>query len=816
MLILVLRKTTWTLLCSICLLLAMTGYAFAASFSDVQGHWAEKQINKWVDEGLATGYPDGTFKPNQQVSRAEFVALVNRAFNIDKDVALTGFSDVSAGKWYYEDISAAKAAGYIGGYTDGTFKPNQTITRQEVASILVRLLSLTPTDEELEVFADANQISKWARSNVGAVVKNALMKGMPDNTFQPLKSITRAEAVVSLDRAMDFTPGQEPPAVAEEGAIEGKVTMDGKAVDKATVRIFNADSYEVLKETRTDKDGFYKVELDGGQYDITAATDNEVAYESDVKVSEDKVGNADLALEKAAIISGVLKDKNGNLVKNNTVFFTTNPTFVSKTNNKGEFTLAVLPNKTYTVRAYEPGKETAEPVIITSSLDVKAAGRQTVTLPNASFSIKSPGGGGGGGGGSSVAVTGVSLDQSSLSMTVGDSRTLTATVVPTNATNKNVTWTTSDKNVATVDNGVVTAVAGGVAIIEAKTVSGNKTATCVVTVSEVQKITDKAVDDAIKQAQDNIVTIEAPRGAEGVTVSKASLANAVAGTNTLKVQVQDADNVSVLADETSLSSVLSQPDVTNVTIVAKKLSSQETEKVLDVGTPTGIILTADQGAVMFDISIQVTSNGTTSEVRQFDGDITIVLPVPDSLRSAAAAGVLKVYRYDEGWVEIPSSKCTYNSADFTMTVKTDHLCNFLIGYSIQFNAASITVAGTVKPITLTNGLNGTLNLAGAGANDMITAGSVTSNADATLTLTSIKGANGTDRLGLLTAAGLSTRQALKADTPTPLDLIEYLAEELDLQNDGVSVGILRTMFGNSVEINGTLGTSDVKLTITLK
>ncbi len=139
-----------------------------------------------------------------------------------------------------------------------------------------------------------------------------------------------------------------------------------------------------------------------------------------------------------------------------------------------------------------------------------------------------------------------------------------------------------------------------------------------------------------------------------------------------------------------------------------------------------------------------------------------------------------------------------------------------ISQAAKFNDASITVGGVPLSIVLdTAGLNGTLDLSTALATDVVTEGSVTSNKDAILTLTSVKAADGTDKLSLLTAAGCPTTQALTANTATSLNLITYLGS-LDSQGDGVSLEILRTAFGNSVEINGTLGSSTVQLAITLQ
>lgn len=383
------RKSVLVLLLSMCIVLSLTTYAFAANFTDLSGHWAEGSINKWAAKGIAGGYADGTFKPNQQVSRAEFVALVNRAFAIGSSTAAAGFTDVKENQWYYKEVAAAKAASYIGGYSDGTFRPSQAISRQEAASILVRLLKLQTTTEGVASFNDAAQIQTWAQGSVGAVFKSGLMHGFPDNTFRPLKSITRAEAVVSLDRALDA--GQ----VSNSG-IEGKVTLNSKAVSNAVVRVFAAGSFKVMQEAKTDSNGYYKINLTKGKYDITASTTSEVGYQSDVTVTENKVTSQALTLEKAAVLKGSLKDKDGRTVKNAAMAFTTNPTFVTTTDKDGKYTIAVLPNRSYTVRAYNPDKKDQEADVVTESLAVGAAGTQVLNALNAHFEVSSSFGGGGG------------------------------------------------------------------------------------------------------------------------------------------------------------------------------------------------------------------------------------------------------------------------------------------------------------------------------------------------------------------------------------------------------------------------------------
>ena len=135
----------------------------AENLSDIQGHWAEKQINKWLRQNLVGGYGDGTFQPDRNLTRAEFAAMVNRAFGYTQKTAFE-FTDVLPEDWYAADIAQAVATGYINGYPDGTFRPNQAITRQEAAAILTKILSLrgAATEETIKQFKDRAEIPFWS------------------------------------------------------------------------------------------------------------------------------------------------------------------------------------------------------------------------------------------------------------------------------------------------------------------------------------------------------------------------------------------------------------------------------------------------------------------------------------------------------------------------------------------------------------------------------------------------------------------------------------------------------------------------------
>lgn len=170
--------------------------------TDISSHWAETVISQWIGKGLAKGYPDGTFRPENPITRAEFMALVNNAFQFSEEVDIA-FIDVAEDDWYFKTIKKAKAAGYIQGFPDGTIKPNNKITRQEVAVIIARLKELDTNEGGASSFKDVDAIDHWSKGYIGAVTISGYMSGYPDGTFSPQKHITRGEALYALNNVID-------------------------------------------------------------------------------------------------------------------------------------------------------------------------------------------------------------------------------------------------------------------------------------------------------------------------------------------------------------------------------------------------------------------------------------------------------------------------------------------------------------------------------------------------------------------------------------------------------------------------------------
>lgn len=193
-------------LCILCAMFAFPSPVYSASSQeelvDIKAHWAEEVIRKWVSQGLAKGYGDGRFGPNDSITRAEFVTLLNRIFGYF-ETSEKSFPDVKAGAWYASEIAKAYQAGIIGGDNKGNMNPEAVISRQEAAVILTRAFSLTGDHLDAALkYTDLNQIAEWALGSVGTMTKRGYVAGRPGNLFAPKANLSRSEAVKMIDNVM--------------------------------------------------------------------------------------------------------------------------------------------------------------------------------------------------------------------------------------------------------------------------------------------------------------------------------------------------------------------------------------------------------------------------------------------------------------------------------------------------------------------------------------------------------------------------------------------------------------------------------------
>ncbi|WP_435923010.1 bacterial Ig-like domain-containing protein [Paenibacillus sp. DYY-L-2] len=182
----------------------------ARMFTDVTGHWAEASIREAISLGFINGYPDGTFKPNGAVTRAEFAVMLAKALKLadaDGNAASepVAFTDqVEIRPWARDAVAMAINAGIIEGYEDGSFRPSGNVTRAEMVTMLARAAGLPIKEDAATQFADDGQIPAWAKGAAAAMQEHGIVTGRADRQFAPNDTATRAEAVTMILRLLGF------------------------------------------------------------------------------------------------------------------------------------------------------------------------------------------------------------------------------------------------------------------------------------------------------------------------------------------------------------------------------------------------------------------------------------------------------------------------------------------------------------------------------------------------------------------------------------------------------------------------------------
>ena len=172
--------------------------AFAAD--DITGHWSEPYFRSLSAHGVINANGKGEFTPAAEISRAEFMRYINRAFGFTEQADVSQYKDVDSDQWYYESVRIAVKYGYISGLSSTQMGPDKAITREQAMTILGRLCKIdagTVTPSQLS-FSDKSKIATWSAPYIKWAVDNGYVSGYTDGTFQPQRSVTRAEAAKIL------------------------------------------------------------------------------------------------------------------------------------------------------------------------------------------------------------------------------------------------------------------------------------------------------------------------------------------------------------------------------------------------------------------------------------------------------------------------------------------------------------------------------------------------------------------------------------------------------------------------------------------
>ena len=176
------------------------------TFSDLNGHWSRSDVELMANKFIIRGVSEDRFAPDQNITRAEFAALLVRALGLTEQ-ASDAYTDVSAKDWFSGAVGAAAEAGLVTGFPDGSFRPHEKITREQMAAMVVRALLFAGHDVAadpsiLDRYADAGSASPWAADALAQAVSEGIITGTSATTLSPQALATRAEAAVMVKRMM--------------------------------------------------------------------------------------------------------------------------------------------------------------------------------------------------------------------------------------------------------------------------------------------------------------------------------------------------------------------------------------------------------------------------------------------------------------------------------------------------------------------------------------------------------------------------------------------------------------------------------------
>lgn len=265
------------------LLMCMSTFSFVSAqenivFPDIpEDHPQYDSIYKLVSAGIISGFEDGTFRPNEGLTRAQMCKVLNLAFGYTEK-SEEGFPDVDESKWYYEYALVAKKAGYIKGYEDGSFRGDRLVTKQEFCTIISRIMGLYLLPIEIEV---KDEISDWAYNDVMAVLTNYLMTVDEDGNFGATLPLPRYEMAKTVSNFVEDEPEDDTQSGETSGGTSGGIggIVGDPVIEKVKYYVYhylqgaNDDLYYIeKKEEFTDEVG---KEVTAQSIAITGATYDE-------------------------------------------------------------------------------------------------------------------------------------------------------------------------------------------------------------------------------------------------------------------------------------------------------------------------------------------------------------------------------------------------------------------------------------------------------------------------------------------------------------------------------------------------------------
>ncbi|WP_331700337.1 putative Ig domain-containing protein [Paenibacillus sp. IITD108] len=182
-----------------------------AQFIDVEHHWAKAAVNNMGSRMVVSGVGNGMYNPDQVITRAEFSAIIIRGLGLHLSQENSLFTDVKLTSWYHSAVQTAYEYGLINGFEDGTFRPNDKITREQAMLMISKAMVLTGQKKSstnqtnvdvIRTFSDASTVSDWARQGITDSLSAGIISGRNNNLLAPKANITRAEVAIIIQRLL--------------------------------------------------------------------------------------------------------------------------------------------------------------------------------------------------------------------------------------------------------------------------------------------------------------------------------------------------------------------------------------------------------------------------------------------------------------------------------------------------------------------------------------------------------------------------------------------------------------------------------------
>lgn len=220
------------------------------TFSDVpSGYWAGDFIQALSRQGVVAGFPEGTFRPEEPVTRAQFAAMINKAFPKPALRPAINFNDVPSNYWARSAIAQAYSIGFMSGYPGNNFRPNEAIPRQQVLVALANGLQYTPAgnvDTTLQYYTDASSIADYARIPIAAATEKQIVVNYPNlNSLNPTTTATRAQVAAFIYQALVSSN--------QVAAINSPYIVGGKSAPVATTITIPAGTIIPVKYEKADR-----------------------------------------------------------------------------------------------------------------------------------------------------------------------------------------------------------------------------------------------------------------------------------------------------------------------------------------------------------------------------------------------------------------------------------------------------------------------------------------------------------------------------------------------------------------------------------